>query len=469
MPDNLTRREFMRALGLTGAGLTLAPAMPLGSPVEAAPAAADTKPTAIPHRYWWVKTADVPTTEVDWKVIKRFNEWETTRGSIRKYRGEQQDDYYVKLQAENLAKWEKEGVPGYTQKDRALEAAVNFNRPPFKFMGPQVVDPPEKKGMKRYEGTPEDNSRIVTAALRHMGAGTVGFVELDDKTINFVYNEEPSPSKRKIVFEDVAVGAEEKERLVIPKKAKWVVVFTMQMSGETMKRGPTKLGSLTTALTYTRMWTVVAQAHEFFRALGYQSYGPTEFNGLGIYPAFAVWAGLGEMSRLNRVISPEYGPMMRAVIMITDLPLAPTKPIDFGVMRFCKDCMLCAQHCPSKSLSFDREPSWEVKGPWNNPGHKAYFENSVTCRNYWNTCGTNCGICFAVCPYANDDQASLHQILKGTIATTDVLNPVFKAGADMTYGTGYGIEKPVKDPEEWWRNTNLPELGLNTMLGGRKL
>jgi reductive dehalogenase len=455
----------MRALGLTGAGLTLATVTP-GVPVVEA---ADSKPTPVPHRFWWVKSVERPTVEIDWKAMKRFNEWETTRGSIRKYRGEQLDDQFNNLQKENLAKWEAQGVPGYTTKDRALEAAVNFNRPPFKFAGPQQAQPPQERGLPRYEGTPEENARVVTVALRHLGAATVGFVELDENTIKLVYNEEPSPSKKPIVFEDVEQGGEEEKRLVIPKRAKWVVVFTIQMSGETMKRGPTKLGSLTTALTYTRMWTILAQAHEFIRALGYQSYGPSQFNGLGIYPAFAILAGLGELSRLNRMITPEYGPMARATMLITDLPLAPTKPIDFGVMQFCKDCMTCATLCPSKSLSLDREPSWEVKGPWNNPGHRAYFEDSVSCRNYWNTCGTNCGICFAVCPYANEDQASVHQILKATIANTSAFNAAFKAGAEATLAPAYDFDKPVKDPEEWWRNTNLPELGINTMLGDRKL
>lgn len=465
MPENLTRREFMRAVGVAGAGLTLA-TVDAGTGLAAA---ADVKPAAIPHRYWWVKTVEKPTTEIDWGLMKRYNEWETTRGSLRKYRGEEQDDKFLKLQRDNLAQWEKEGKPGYTTKDRALEAATGATRPPFKLRGPEQASTPADRGVARYEGTPEDNARVVTAALRHLGAGTVGFVELDDNTVKLLYNQDPAPSRRPILIEDVEEGGEAEDKIVIPKKARYVVVFTIQMSGETMKRGPTKLGSLTTALTYTRKWTMVQQAHEFFRALGWQSYGPAAFNGLGIYPAFAVLAGLGEMSRLNRMITPEYGPMVRAVIMLTDLPLAPTKPIDFGVMRFCKDCMTCATYCPSGSLSFDRDPSWETKGPWQSPGHRAYFENSVTCRNYWNTCGTNCGVCFAVCPYANDDQASIHRIAKATIANTGVLNSAFHLGAEATLANEYHVDHPVKDPEEWWRDTNLPELGLNTMLGGRRL
>ena len=464
MPENLTRREFLRAVGLAGAGATLAAASPGAPPV----AAADDKPAAATPRFWWVKEVDKPTTEIDWKLMQRFNEWETTRGSLRQYRGAELDDRMLKLQKENLLRWEQEGRPGYTTRDTALKEAMNTNRPPFKLRGPQQASTPKDRGVPRYEGTPEDNSRVLTAALRHMGACKAGFVELDENTVKLIYSQEPAPSKRTILFEDVEEGFEEKDRLVIPRRARWVVVFTVQMSGETMKRSPTQLGSLTTTLSYTRMWNTLAMAHEFIRALGWQSYGPTEFNGLGIYPAFAVLAGLGEMSRLNRLITPEYGPMVRATIFITDLPLAPTKPIDFGVMRFCRDCMICAATCPSKSLSFDQEPTWQVRGPWNNPGHKAYFENSVTCRNYWNECGTNCGICFANCPYAQEDKATLHAILKATTSTTSVFNGIIKRGSDFVYPAEFD-GNPIKDPEAWWRNTNLPEYGIDTMQGGRKL
>jgi epoxyqueuosine reductase len=466
MPEklNLTRREFMRTLGLTGAGITLAPAL---SSVAEAAGTADSKPVDAPPRYWWVKDVDKPTVEIDWKSMKRFNEWQTTRGSLRDYRGAELDDKMTKLQADNLAKWEKEGKTGYTTKDFALQTAVGTNSPALKLRGPMQAKTPKDRGVAAYQGTPEENATIVTAALRHMGACKVGFVELDENTIKLIYNQEPAPSKLPISFEDVDEGGEQKDKLVIPNKAKWVVVFNMQMSGETLKRAPTVLGSLTTSLTYTRMWNTLFMAHEFIRALGYQSYGPTQTNGLGIYPAMAVMAGLGELSRLNRLITPEYGPMVRETMFITDLPLAPTKPIDFGVMRFCKDCMICATQCPSKSLSLDREPTWDVRGPWSNPGHKAYFENSVTCRNQWNTVGTNCGICFASCPYAQQDKASLHQIIKATTSTTSLLNPFIKRATDFVYPAEWD-GNPIKDPEQWWHNTNLPEYGINTMMGDRR-
>lgn len=467
MPENLNRRQFIKALGLSGAGVTIASALGPAS-LMAAGAADDLVPQEVPQRYWWVKNVDKPTIEIDWTQMKRFNEWKTTRGSLLEYRGAEENAKYSQLQKDNLKKWEQEQVPGYTTKDIALKNAMSGGAPQFKFMGPQTSSTPEERGVPRYEGTPEENAKMIRVALRHMGASTVGFVHMETETTRkLIYNQEPSPSKKTIVFENVNVGREEEDKLVIPEKAQTAIVFSVQMSTETMKYGPTALGSLTTTLSYTRMWVILTQLHQFIRSLGYQSYGPSAFNGLGIYPAMATMAGLGEMSRLNRVITPEHGPMVRFTFLLTDMPIAPTKPIDFGVMNFCKDCKTCAEMCPSGALSMDRDPSWTPVGAWNNAGHRAYFEDSVKCRNYWNTCGTNCGICFSTCPYATDDEASMHAIVKGTIATTTAFNSLLVAADRKAFPSEKG--KPMKDPNEWWNNENLAEMGIDTRRGTRKI
>ena len=147
--------------------------------------------------------------------------------------------------------------------------------------------------------------------------------------------------------------------------------------------------------------------------------------------------------------------------------MAPTKPISFGVMKFCESCKRCADLCPSKSIPFDKEPSWENNDGWHNPGHKTWFENSVTCRNYWSASASNCGICFSVCPYTSDDKALIHSLWKATAAIT----PVFDATITNLTNRAFPAElgKPTKSPESWWKNGNMPEYGINTMSGGKNL
>ena len=107
------------------------------------------------------------------------------------------------------------------------------------------------------------------------------------------------------------------------------------MSDIALRRAPTKIAQITTEEAYQRGLIIQNNAQEFLRALGYQGLGEVTLNGLGIAPAFAVLAGLGELSRLNRYHT-EFGPMVRIFKLITDLPLAPDQPID-GDFSFLPD------------------------------------------------------------------------------------------------------------------------------------
>jgi epoxyqueuosine reductase len=468
MPETLNRRQFLKAVGITAAGLGAAKVMADTSVLGAE----EGGPGLAPKKIWWAKEVDKPTMEVDWKEMQRYKEWKTTRGSLKQYRDEMFGPGFhetiLSNQKSDLTRWEKEGKSGYKTLDVAFKKAAGTARAPFQFRGPMNATTPADRGAPRYEGTPEENSRIITAAARHLGAATVGFVELDDETTRkLIYDEQPNRDNRKIIFENIDEGYITDDLIVIPRKARYAISYTTQMSGETMQRCPTLTGGNTTGLSYTRMWNTYAMLHEFIRGIGWNSYGTTSFNGLGIYPAMAVMAGLGEMSRLNRMITPEYGPMVRTVFMLTDLPLAPTKPISFGVMKFCESCKRCADLCPSKSIPFDKEPSWENNDGWHNPGHKTWFENSVTCRNYWSASASNCGICFSVCPYTSDDKALIHSLWKATAAIT----PVFDATITNLTNRAFPAElgKPTKSPESWWKNGNMPEYGINTMSGGKNL
>ncbi len=58
------------------------------------------------------------------------------------------------------------------------------------------------------------------------------------------------------------------------------------------------------------------------------------------------------MSRIGDcIINPFLGPRFKAAVVTTDLPLAPDKPIDFGLQDFCSKCKKCARECPSGALS----------------------------------------------------------------------------------------------------------------------
>ena len=462
MAFNLTRREFLKDLGLLGAGITLAPAAVSGNTIFDW----DNEKTPQLHRPGWVSTSSVPTMEIDWDKMQRWRDWRTTRGSFPEYVGKERDDRLTKLQTENLDRWVKQNKPGYTLKDRALQNAAGQGSGAQSFLPPKDATTPDKLGVAPWKGSPEDAALMLTAAMRHMGAGTVGFVELDSRTTEkLIYAEDPD--KKVMSIEDVANPSEDDKKRVIPKKARWVIVWTIPMSQETMKTAPTALCSMTTGLTYTTNRSFQLRLQYFLAGLGYMGLGENSTNALGISPALGTMAGLGEMSRLNRLITPEWGPIARVFKMVTDLPLAPTKPINAGIMQFCKVCKKCAEFCPSKALSFDTEPSWEPRGPWSNPGHKAFFEDSTKCRAYWRQVGTNCGLCFTACPFGTKNQAFFHAFRNALTSATPVFDSALRAVDDWINPGPANPElgDPFKNPEDWWKRTDLPIYGINTSSG----
>ena len=198
---------------------------------------------------------------------------------------------------------------------------------------------------------------MIRAVARYFGASQVGFLELDEHTRKLIYaiDDPLVPGGKKLEFEDVERAYETDKKRAIPNKARRVIVFSVQMPEEVLNRRTglmgTPLSASATYLAYARSRFIMDDLQTFLYMLGYQGIMGTTWNALGIAPALGVMAGLGEMSRLNRMISPEYGPMQRIFKLVTDLPLAPTKPIDAGIMRFCRTCKKCAETCPSGALS----------------------------------------------------------------------------------------------------------------------
>jgi reductive dehalogenase len=455
-----SRREFLRIAGLglgSAAVVTSAATNKTSSQTKTMSKATFSDPAGRPNRPWWVKTVDEPTTEIDYDVVERFSEQAVTvRGPGLGIHGGadlpgQLAEEGAALKAERL----KNGTPGWALKDQALYNAQMWDlRGESFYLGPQTVQTPEDMGIPKWSGSPEEAAKILRAAMRHFGAATVTFHELTDDTKKFIYSHDPDG--KELIFTDEDEAYETEEARYIPNKCKYVIVFAVQMSLETLRRSPTHTACQTTLGCYGRSRRIQGLTQEFLRGLGYQALGEASINALGIAPAFAVLSGMGEMGRFNRVITPEYGPMVRIFKILTDLPVATDKPIDAGILEFCKSCKKCAEACPSGALSFEDEPTWEVAGGWNVPGHKAWFEDSVKCMTYWRTgSGNNCTICFAVCPFSKEDKAWIHDWVRFGISTVPVLDGFYRT---MDDAFGYGVQA---DPEEWW-GLDLPEYGFST-------
>ena len=450
--NQISRRDFLRIAGLSASTIA---AGSIPSVVD--PASPEfSKDQAGFKRHWWVQSVDEPTTEINWEGMQRFDASHTVRGQgLADLIGQDEVDRLNELSEQVRKSRLAKNMPGYTLKDEALSAAQSTHTTGARsFLGPQYVQTPSERGVSKWVGNKAEAAQILRSAMRHFGAATVGFVELNKQIRKLIYSFDSDG--KEIVFENVEKAYETGEKRVIPDKAKWVIVFTVQMSSESLKRAPTVIAEQTTRLAYGRALDTQNKTQEFLRGLGYQCLGEASSNALGISPALAVMAGLGELGRHNRLITPEFGPMVRVFKMITDLPVEPDKPIDAGILKFCQHCKKCAEACPASALSLADEPTWEVRGTWNNPGHKAYFENSVRCRVYQReSAATNCGICFAVCPFAKKNKLWIHDWVKSGIATFPFIDSIVRS---MDDAFSYGAQK---DPATWWE-LDLPEYGIDT-------
>jgi reductive dehalogenase len=453
--STMSKKAFMRMLGLGGnigaTGIVASVFQDLDD-VKASPAAERKLPK-------WIKEVDKPTVEIDWNLMKRFDCSNIMfNDGFPKAVG---PDNAMKSGARAVETSQKnllQNEPGFTLRDKALVAGgwvTSLLTMEHAFLGPGITVPfvfsgiPDNLEYPRYEGTPEENTQMVRAAAKIYGAASVGVVELDENTRKLIYSHDGWDG-RNWEFEDVDKAYETKKKKVIPYKAQWVIVYTVRMSQPTMALAPSVLEEAATSMGYSEGTSVQIRLQQFINRLGYQCLADGNMGTSGNSPGFGVLAGLGELSRLNRMISPRWGPMVRVFKVITDLPLAPTKPIDAGIFRFCRICKKCAEACPSNALSIKTEPSWKIQGFWNNPGVKTYYEKAPNCFSHWlRLGGHDCGICLA-------DGSFIHDLVRQIVATTPAFNKIFrKLDTDLGYG---------KDPEAWW-NFDLPPHGYDNTQG----
>ena len=272
-------------------------------------------------------------------------------------------------------------------------------------------------------------------------------------------------NKGTTVFEDIDEGYYENRVYHIPNKCRWILVWLTKQNyvQNTYARANDDdpvfisnrpLGGASSADGYSHAPQILYKAMRFLWALGYQAY-KTSISG---NCAVGVFAGLSEQARAGYTLSPSYGLLIRYIDwVLTDLPLKPTKPIDAGLVEFCKTCLICAEACPVNSISLEKEPSYEVRDPGNNPGHCCWHQGWTACASGfggpWDCCQ-----CQAVCPFNNLPDAIIHPVVRAVAATTPIFNGFF---ATMERTMGYGRRK---DDEDWW-NRDLSTWKFDTLYG----
>lgn len=537
--SSISRRDFMKGLGLAGAGgLGAAVLANNNLPVEfkdlddvlsAGKALEGDHANKVNNEPWWVKTREHenPTCNIDWNLITRYSGWNNQGAYVlpenylspdyndRRHtivdsviEGTQGKKRIDTLWYQTGINWMKDNIdPDYyagwqgfgdRKEDALIYAATagshniwnnplygsnryNGSRPylslrtmtglngwhEFGYTDVKLQDYP------KWQGTPEENLIMMRTATRYFGASSIGAIKITDnvKKIFFTkaqpflfapwhhvmktteYIEYPVPVDNypiPIVFEDIPAdqghysykrfGGDDK--IVVPNALDNIFTYTVMLPEKRFKYSDSIGMDVASCIAYPLFTEVEGRLLQFISGLGYNSMGGgVEAWGPG--GAFGNLSGLGEQARVSSIIEPRYGSNTKGSLrMLTDLPLAPTKPIDAGIREFCKTCGICAEKCPGQAISHEGprydSPYWDCVSGYE--GWHLDYHKCIVCTN-----------CEVYCPFFTmSNNSFVHNVVRATLATTPAFNGFFR-NAEETFGYG-----PRYSPngDEWWASVN---------------
>lgn len=136
---------------------------------------------------------------------------------------------------------------------------------------------------------------------------------------------------------------------------------------------------------------------DYIRRLGYPAFPSI----VGTYPTLItpliIESGLGEGSRLGIAVNPFVGAAFKAAAVLTDFPLEPDKPVDFGLQEYCGSCKICAEQCFMHAISGREKETYN--------GYETYRQDRNLCFSgiMTNPIGNFCQRCAKTCPWNRPD------------------------------------------------------------------
>ena len=357
---------------------------------------------------------------------------------------------YVKAMLERAVEQIQNGRPGYSLREMALSwaswtiAAMDeagqgwrsgndglFNwRPLGASTGGHSRQPLwEYSEVERKEiRDPKLNSSNIKKIAVKMGATVAGVATLDRRWVYSHWWSRYTQKSGQILFSDETpevlphLTELEDGTRVIPSSMKYVIVLGFERGYEEISTSPDSVAGLGTGMGYSMMAFTAPTLAEYIRNLGYNAI-PTG-NDTGLSVPMAIDAGLGQLGRNGLLVHPEYGPRLALAKVITDMPLEPDAPMDFGLTEFCEVCDICAKNCPSRAISLG-DRSYDGPTVSNNPGALKWYLDAEKCMRSWTDQGEDCSNCLRSCPF-NIPPEKGFRLSRLLIRQTPLFNMVLK-------------------------------------------
>ncbi len=101
---------------------------------------------------------------------------------------------------------------------------------------------------------------------------------------------------------------------------------------------------------YVRLATIAVTLASYIRALGHPARAHVMPNYQVLCIPVAVDAGMGELGRHGLMITKELGSALQAGHRHHGSAARLHAPRDIGVAGFCRDCLICADSCPTAAV-----------------------------------------------------------------------------------------------------------------------
>ena len=220
-----------------------------------------------------------------------------------------------------------------------------------------------------------------------------------------------------------------------------LVVMRKELLAIRASTGSDWMGDPISFQAYQHLGMVAETIANYIRRLGWDAsaqYGPSFVDRYSVLiPPLLLAAGIGEVSRAGIILNPYLGLAYKAAAILTNMPLVPDKPIDFGLQSFCQKCKICAENCPSQAISTGDKVMYN--------GYQTWKLDTRRCAsfNFTNKNGTMCNRCVKSCPWTNPPTWP-HNLVRRMVMGSHLAQPIAIRAAYLL--------KPGKDhpDQKWW-------------------
>lgn len=220
-----------------------------------------------------------------------------------------------------------------------------------------------------------------------------------------------------------------------------VIVMRKELKAVRASTGCDWLGDPISFQAYQHLGMVAETMANYIRRLGWDAsahYGPSFVNRyLVLMPPLLLAAGIGEVSRAGIILNPFLGLAYKAAAVLTNMPLVPDQPIDFGLQKFCRDCKICARNCPSNAIPMGDKVMYN--------GYETWKLDTRRCAsfNFTNRNGTMCNTCVKSCPWSNPSTWQ-HNLVRRLVMKIPITRGIAIRMAEVLG------EKMTAPQEKWW-------------------